>query len=242
MDRILVIDDDVELCEMLVEYLTPEGFSVDCRHDGESGIDRVLEQAYDLMILDVMLPGMNGFDVLRRIRRQSRLPVIMLTARGDEIDRIVGLELGADDYLAKPFNPRELLARVRAIQRRSQAPPTVASGKNGTSQLSVGDITLDRLTRTVSVDEKRTDLTAVEFSLLSLLLLHAGAVVPREELVRTVLGRPYSPYDRSIDVHVSNLRRKLGPHPDGLERIKAVRGTGYQYTFQGGGGSEAVGD
>jgi len=178
-----------------------------------------------------MLPGMSGFDVLRQIREKSRVPVIMLTARGDDVDRIVGLEMGADDYLPKPFNPRELVARIRAIQRRAEIP--VGDGqqqiKEQSSRLQVGDVELDLGTRVVRQQGNMVELTTVEFSLLEMLMRQAGRVVSREDLVLSVLGRRLSPYDRSIDVHVSSLRKKLGHLIDEQERIKTVRGVGYQY-------------
>jgi two-component system response regulator CpxR len=170
-----------------------------------------------------MMPGTDGFDVLRRIRQQSRTPVLMLTARGDTHDRIRGLEMGADDYLPKPFDPAELVARIRAILRRSAAPwPAVAA-------IAIGDIELDGGTRTVRRSGKPVDLTTVEFDLLAALMRAAASTVSREDLVRTVLRRDFSPFDRSIDTHVCNLRRKLGPLEDGGERIKGVRGAGYLY-------------
>ncbi|HEX9777859.1 MAG TPA: response regulator transcription factor [Geopsychrobacteraceae bacterium] len=231
MSRILVIDDDLELCELLVEYLTPEGFAVETVHDGEQGAARAVAEEHALVVLDVMLPKMNGFDVLRHIREQSRIPVLMLTARGDDIDRIVGLEMGADDYLPKPFNPRELVARIRAIQRRAETagtqPPKPAAGE----QLQVGDLRLQSSSREVFCNGRGIDLTSVEFSLLEVLLQRAGQVIPREDLVQQVLGRKLSPYDRSIDVHISSLRKKLGALPEGGERIKTIRGVGYLYTL-----------
>ena len=230
-NRILLIDDDTELCELLREYLRPEGFLVDCLHTGEGAAVKAQAFAYSLLILDVMLPGMNGFDVLRRIREHSRVPVIMLTARGDEVDRIVGLEMGADDYLPKPFNPRELVARLRAVQRRSETTGRQSPEKPAAKHLTVGDLVLDKGTRTVRQAGRQVELTAAEFTLLEELLRQAGQVVSRQELVRQVLGRTLSPYDRSIDVHVSSLRRKLGHHVGGLERIKTIRGTGYQYAI-----------
>nr|WP_320115012.1 response regulator transcription factor [uncultured Desulfuromonas sp.] len=222
MEKILIIDDDSELCELLTDYLTTEGLQVSCVHDGGSGVRQAVTN-YDLVILDVMLPGMNGFDVLRQIRQSSEVPVVMLTARGDDIDRIVGLELGADDYLPKPFNPRELLARIRAIQRRTDSRNMVDAS------LRVGDLSLDPGGRQVCCNDSEIVLTSVEFSLLHMLLTHAGQVVSREDMVRQVLGRHLSPYDRSVDVHISSLRRKLGQSPDGRERIKTIRGVGYQY-------------
>ena len=233
MKRVLVIDDDVELCELLQDYLSSEGFSITTVNHGADGAGQALAEPYDLVILDVMLPGMNGFDVLRKIRESSKVPVIMLTARGDDIDRIVGLELGADDYLPKPFNPRELVARIRAIQRRMEVVDEQASGRKRTLEQEVGDVLLSPSNRTVRRGGEPIELTSVEFNLLEVLLARAGEVVSREDLVQTVLGRSLSAYDRSIDVHVSALRRKLGPYEDGSERIRSVRGIGYLYCLPG---------
>lgn len=230
MSHILVIDDDTDLCELLTDYLTAEGFAVTAVHDGEAGARRALEGDFALVVLDVMLPQMSGFDVLRRIRGTSAVPVLMLTARGDDVDRIVGLEMGADDYLPKPFNPRELVARIRAIQRRAERQPAAGSDVGADRLLAVGDVELDLGARTVRQGERAVDLTSVEFSLLEILLAAAGRVVSREELSQQALGRRLSPYDRSIDVHVSSLRRKLGPAVDDEERIKTVRGVGYIYS------------
>lgn len=233
MDRVLVIDDDVELCELVTEFLTSEGFAVDSVHDGEAGVTRAVSQDYALIVLDVMLPRLSGFEVLRRIRQAGRTPVLMLTARGEDVDRIVGLELGADDYLPKPFNPRELVARIRAILRRTQQPPAVAAAPSLPARLVVGDVELDKGTRTVRRQGEMIELTSVEFDLLELLLRAAGRVVSREELVRSVLGREFSPLDRSIDMHLSNLRKKLGhevaTRHGQIERIRTVRGVGYIY-------------
>ncbi|HKJ04715.1 MAG TPA: response regulator transcription factor [Geopsychrobacteraceae bacterium] len=229
MNRILVIDDDLELCELLAEYLTPEGFEVETVNDGEHGAGRATSEEHALVILDVMLPKMNGFDVLRKIREHSRIPVIMLTARGDDIDRIVGLEMGADDYLPKPFNPRELVARIRAIQRRAETAEEHGSKTAGLEQMEIGDLLLKSSSREVFRHGAEIDLTSVEFSLLEALLQRAGQVIPREDLVKQVLGRRLSPYDRSIDVHISSLRKKLGTRAEGGERIKTVRGVGYLY-------------
>jgi DNA-binding response OmpR family regulator len=228
MERVLVIDDDIELCELLVEYLTPEGFDVHSVHNGEQGIEELFSNKYALVVLDVMLPNVNGFEILRRIRAKSRTPVIMLTARGADIDRIVGLEIGADDYLPKPFNPRELVARIHAILRRAK-PESEDATITTRKRFSVGEIELDTGTRTVLRSGKPVELTAVEFYLLELLLRSVGNVVGREELAKSVLGRDFSPFDRSIDMHVSNLRKKLGRQINGMERIKTVRGTGYIY-------------
>ncbi len=224
VDRILVIDDDVELCSLVGEYLEPEGFEVEAVHEGTRGLERALSGDHLLVVLDVMLPGMNGFDVLRSIRNTSRIPVLLLTARGEDVDRIVGLEIGADDYLPKPFNPRELVARIRAILRRTQSPE---KGGEIPDVLHVGDVELDPATRTVLLDGKPVELTSVEFNLLHVLLLEAGRVVTREHLVDAVLSRKFSPFDRSIDMHVSKVRKKLGDTDTGNDHIKTVRGVGY---------------
>jgi two-component system response regulator CpxR len=230
MSRVLVIDDDRELCELLSDYLKPEGFDVEAVFDAVPGIERALSGDHSLVVLDVMLPGISGFEVLRRIRDRSRIPVLMLTARGDDVDRIVGLEMGADDYLPKPFNPRELVARIRAIQRRSEQAAPVQPGA-APARLVVGDVELDATTRTVKRSGEMVELTSVEFSLLEELLGMAGQVLTRRDLSRKVLGRALSPYDRSLDVHVSSLRRKLGHEVDGTERIKTVRSVGYLYSL-----------
>jgi two-component system response regulator CpxR len=230
MNRILVIDDDIELCQLLTEYLEPEGLNVRTVQNGNQGIEEALSGEYEFIVLDVMLPGINGFDILRRIRASSNMPVLMLTARGDDVDRIVGLEMGADDYLPKPFNPRELVARIRAILRRSKQ--EIGKVTAATSEiLAVGDIELDTGTWVVRKAGKPVELTAVEFNLLEALLRAAGRVVIRDELAKIVLGRNLSPYDRSIDVHVSSLRKKLGHKFEGNERIKTVRGAGYLYSL-----------
>lgn len=228
MNRILVIDDDIDLCELLTDYLTTDGFTVEVAHDGETGAARALAGNYALVVLDVMLPGINGFEVLRRLRGASATPVLMLTARGDDVDRIVGLEMGADDYLPKPFNPRELVARIRAVQRRTEA--AQATGTAPGEALTVGDVTLNLGARTVHVGGVPVELTSVEFSLLVVLIRLAGQVVSREALSIQALSRELNAYDRSIDVHVSSLRRKLGALGEEGERIKTVRGAGYFYT------------
>ncbi|MDA8432049.1 MAG: response regulator transcription factor [Nitrospiraceae bacterium] len=232
MSRILVIDDDRELCELLSDYLRPEGFEVEAVFDGEQGVARAISGDHGLVVLDVMLPGISGFEALRRIRDRSKIPVIMLTARGDDVDRIVGLEMGADDYLPKPFNPRELVARVRAIQRRAE-PASAQERGEASGRLVVADVQLDTMARTVTRSGVPVELTAIEFSLLGELLRAAGKVVTRADLSRKVLGRGLSPYDRSIDVHVSSLRKKLGHEVEGLERIRTVRGIGYVYACAG---------
>jgi two-component system, OmpR family, response regulator CpxR len=255
---VLLIDDDEELCDLLQKFLGHQGFEIEVTMDGNSGLERAVSGEHSVVVLDVMLPEMNGFDVLREIRRCSYVPVIMLTARGEDVDRIVGLELGADDYQAKPFNPRELAARIRAIQRRtlSQAPsslpvsqqqqqsappsyrtPSPSSQRplpllpDQTRVLRVGDVVLHSQLRSVHRAEQEVPLTSVEFSILEQLLKSAGDIVSREALAHDALGRRLSQSDRSVDVHVSNLRKKLGPSPDGRERIKSIRGVGYQYAL-----------
>jgi two-component system response regulator CpxR len=218
------------LCELLSDYLSGEGFHVETVNHGEQGVEQVFSDNYALVVLDVMLPGINGFDVLRKIREKSSVPVIMLTARGDDIDRIVGLELGADDYLPKPFNPRELIARIRAIQRRIESIPATQSNKPR-AELVVGDVTLCSANRTVKCGGRKIELTSVEFTLLEVLLSHAGEVISREDLVEQVLGRRLSAYDRSIDVHVSALRKKLGHFSGQTERIRTIRSVGYLYSL-----------
>jgi DNA-binding response OmpR family regulator len=228
MDKILIIDDDEELCELVSEYLGVEGFEVQAVNDGKAGLEQALSGDFDMAILDVMLPKMNGFDVLRSLRETSELPVIMLTARGDDMERIVGLEIGADDYLPKPFNPRELAARLRAILRRSTGQ---SDEEDENLKLEVDGITINRAARTALLDGKEMNLTSVEFGLLTELLKEAGKVVKKEDLSEKVLERKLSPYDRSLDMHLSNLRKKIGSRPDGSEKIKTVRSVGYIYTL-----------
>jgi two-component system, OmpR family, response regulator CpxR len=229
-EHVLVIDDDVELCKLLSRYLVQEGFQIDSVNAGESGVEHALSGRYALVVLDVMMPGMNGFDVLRRIRAESRTPVLMLTAKGDALDRVMGLEMGADDYLPKPFNPQELAARIRAILRRAK--PEEKPGAPASSiPTVVGDVEMDSGARVVRRGEEIVNLTTVEFDLLDVLLRAAGQVVGREKLTRDVLGRDFSPFDRSIDTHVCNLRKKIGPLANGAERIKGVRGIGYIYVL-----------
>lgn len=227
MDKILIIDDDEELCELVSEYLSVEGFDVESVNDGETGLARALSNDYSMAILDVMLPKMNGFDVLRNLRQESKLPVIMLTARGDDMERIVGLEIGADDYLPKPFNPRELAARLRAILRRSIVDDSDASD----DKIEIDDVRVVASARTATLRDEDLNLTSIEFELLRALMKEAGKVVKKEDLSENVLERKLSPYDRSLDMHISNLRKKLGPRDDGSDRIKTVRSVGYIYTL-----------
>jgi len=223
---ILIADDDTELCELLQEYFVQEGFDIRLAFDGERALTESRRPGVDVMVLDIMMPRMNGIDVLRQLRKESELPVIMLTARGEDLDRIIGLELGADDYLAKPANPRELLARIRAILRR-------ASSHSTSAMLDVGDLLLNQARRELHCDGKAVELTSTEFSILQLLLQRSGEVVEKKDLYLAALGREPVAYDRSVDMHVSNLRRKLGPAKDGSERIETIRGIGYQYCVGG---------
>jgi two-component system, OmpR family, response regulator CpxR len=240
VDRVLIIDDDVELGELLTEYLRPEGFQVEAVADGWLGLDQASRETYDLVVLDVMMPGISSLEVLRSLRRWSPVPVLMLTARGEDVDRIVGLELGADDYLPKPFNPRELLARVRAILRRVKQQVSEVKGQAPyvPGRLTVGEVVLDPGTRSVICRGNPVEVTTVEFSLLEVLMMSASRAVTREHLIRKVLGRAFDPYDRSIDVHISNIRKKLGHKVGEAERIKAIRGVGYLYART----AEAVGE
>ena len=217
--RLLIIDDDVELCSLLKEFLQREGFAVDCAHDGQTGLAQAQQGGYDLIILDVMLPGLDGFEILKRLRAANRVPVLMLTARGQDVDRIVGLELGADDYLPKPFNPRELTARVKAILRRSDA-------KLDRGKIEVNGVVLDPGRREVTLDGKPIEITTLEFDILEQLMRNAGRVVSRDGLMESLYNRKATPFDRSIDMHVSHLRRKL---EGGRPVIKTIRGVGYQF-------------
>ena len=226
LPTVLVVDDDTELCELLAELLGQEGFALEAVHDGLSGLAKAQSGGYALVVLDVMLPGLSGFEVLTRLRKVSQLPVLMLTARGEDLDRIVGLEMGADDYLPKPFNPRELCARVRALYRRSIATSQLEA-KGETAALLVDDLELSSSSRTVRVAGRELKLTTAEYDLLELFASRAGEVISREELTKQVLGRRLAAFDRAIDMHVSNLRKKLGPSPAGNDRIKTVRNQGY---------------
>jgi len=225
MPSVLIVDDDVELSELLREYLQQEGFDTDAVHDGESGVARALEGAYDIVVLDVMMPRLDGVEALRRIRLASRVPVLMLTAKGDDVDRIVGLELGADDYVPKPCTPRELAARLRAILRRVRPDDAGAADE----PLAAGPLSLWPGRRRAQWRGAALALTSTEFSLLEVLARHAGRVVGKSELSEQALGRPLARFDRSIDVHVSSLRQKLGQRDDGRSWIETVRGRGYQF-------------
>jgi DNA-binding response OmpR family regulator len=218
---LLIIDDDRELCAMLAEYLGPEGFVTTCAGSGPVGLEQLSRCAIDLVVLDVMLPELSGFEVLRRIRAVSRVPVIMLTARGEEVDRVVGLEMGADDYLAKPFSPRELVARVRAVLRRIPG-----DGQGADGLMVWGPLRLDLRARRALVGDSDLELTSAELRILDLLVRADTRTVTREELMSLALGRRLLPTDRSLDTHVSNLRRKLQKHTDRVN-VQSVRGSGY---------------
>lgn len=220
--HILMIDDDRELCDLLGSWLEAEGFSLTAVHDGAAGLEAALNGDYGAIVLDMMLPGMNGLEVLRALRQSCNTPLLMLSARGEPVDRILGLELGADDYLAKPADPRELVARLRALLRRS------AAGSDA-PVLQVGDLRMDTASLMCWQDDELLPLTQTEALILRTLLEHAGQLVDRQSLSRQALGKPLGPYDRSLDMHISNLRRKLGSFADGRNRIQSIRGRGYLY-------------
>ena len=226
---ILIIDDDRELCALLAEFLQLEGFVASVIHDGAAAVDQCRAQSYDAIVLDIMLPGLQGLEVLRSLRRFTSTPVLMLTARGEDTDRIVGLEMGADDYLAKPCNPRELAARLRAILRRSGPGPDEQREQG--QELVVGQARMNSADRSASYAGADLQLTSAEFNVLSTLLARAGSVVDKESLCRLALGRPLAAYDRSIDVHISKLRKKLAA-AGGDNLIVSVRGSGYQFSVR----------
>lgn len=224
MKSILLIDDDYELGELLQEYLSMEGYQLTAVHDGEVGLASALSGQYDLVLLDVMLPKLNGFEVLKRVRAESNIPVIMLTARGESVDRVLGLEHGADDYIAKPYHHHELIARIRALFRRIDL--STESDRDNT-MLVVDELTLNISKRQVLINDEELLLTGAEFSVLQCLMENVGELVDKDTLSMTALGRSLMAYDRSIDMHVSNLRKKLQRRPDGSEWIKTVRSRGY---------------
>jgi DNA-binding response OmpR family regulator len=228
--RVLLIDDDRKLCRLLRDYLGPMGYDVHAVHDGPSGVAAAREESWHAVVLDVMMPGLDGFEVLKQIRRDSTIPVLMLTSRGDEADRIVGLEMGADDYLPKTFSPRELLARLRAVTRRSR--PATASAGTGPAEdntdIVVRDLRVNPATRTVVIGDKPIALTAVEFDLLLCLVRAPGRVKTREQLLEEVRDRDYEVFDRSVDVHISALRKKLGDDPRTPRFIETIRSVGYR--------------
>jgi len=222
--NVLIIDDDVELAELFQDYLQQEDFVVDAVFTGQQGLDAALTGQFDLIILDMMLPDIKGTDILLKIRQQSLIPVLMFTAKGDDIDRIIGLESGADDYVPKPCTPRELVARIRAILRRTEH----KSQQNNEQNLDVGPLKLWATQRKATWFDTELDLTSTEFNLLEVLARKAGQVVSKNELSETALGRPLARFDRSIDVHMSSIRQKLGKQTEGHHYIQTIRGQGYQ--------------
>ncbi len=229
--KVLVVDDDRQICDLLTGYLSREGFEVETVDNGQDGLEKACSGLFDMVLLDVALPALNGFDVLRSVRAKSDVPIVMLTGGNDEVDRIVALEVGADDYLTKPVNLRELLARLRAILRRTNYGRELRdAAASGESRLVVGDVEMNTGTRSVTRAGEDVELTALEFNLLEILLRSAGRYVLREELIQTIFNRAPYPYDRSIDVHVSKLRKKLGHKAHGIERIKTIRNVGYLYS------------
>ena len=224
--KLLMIDDDTGLCELLSEYLSTQGFSVQTSHDGQQGLELALQNDYALILLDVMLPSIDGFEVLKQLRQSKLTPVIMLTAKGEDFDRIFGLELGADDYIPKPFNHRELLARVKAITRRIEHINSVSNNTN--KKLSLNGITINFAAREASINNSPLTLTGTEYEILALLIKHAPDVISKEQISEDVLGRRLASFDRSIDMHVSNIRKKIAEHIEG-DKIKTMRGTGYVF-------------
>jgi len=230
LSNILIVDDDRKLCRLIADYLAPMGYAIDMAHTGDQGLDMALTGNFDAMILDVMMPGMDGFEVLKALRRQSNLPVLMLTARGDETDRIVGLEMGADDYLPKTFSSRELLARLRAVTRRSRIEPVAAQPENAAdAPLTIGNVSILQAARSARLDGKPLELTPIEFDLLNALMQAVGRVLSRDQLLDAAAGRSYEVFDRSIDIHISSLRRKLKDNPRQPRFIKTVRSAGYMF-------------
>lgn len=228
MSRILLVDDDLELCQLMSDFLSLEGFTIDVVHNGEDALSQTQKHQYDVIVLDVMMPKLNGFDTLRQLRADNQTPVLMMTARGDEVDRIVGFEMGADDYLPKPCSPRELVARLRAIIRRvemereTENTPT----SNGDSLHHV-DLELKPGSHKARRNGELLDLTQTEFRLLQMLMEQPGEMVSKDAMMKTVLNRTLGPFDRTIDMHISNLRKKLGPMDNGDQRIITIRGVGY---------------
>ena len=227
--KILIVDDDKKLCRLVADYLEPMGYEVEAAHNGAQGLEMILEGDYHAVILDVMMPQMDGFEVLKRLRKESDIPVLMLTARGEETDRIVGLEMGADDYLPKTFSSRELLARLRAVTRRYSRSEPQAASTGGNSLLAFGDLQVDLSARTVRLGAETLDLTPIEYDLLTSLAKSSGRVLSRDQLLDAVAGRSYDVFDRSVDVHISSLRRKLGENPRNPRFIQTVRTAGYMF-------------
>jgi DNA-binding response OmpR family regulator len=231
--KVLIVDDDKKLCRLVADYLEPLGYGVKAAHNGPQAFQMILQEAFHIVILDVMLPGMDGFEILRRLRLESDIPVLMFTARGGEIDRVVGLEMGADDYLPKTFSNRELLARLRAVSRRYFEFDSKPAKKIDNEALILGDLFISSQARTVRIGEKKIELTALEFDLLVHLVKNSGKVLSRNQLIDAVAGRSYDVFDRSIDVHISSLRRKLGDDPRKPMRIITIRSVGYMFNSTG---------
>ena len=227
--RILIVDDDKKLCRLVADYLEPMGYAVEAAHNGAQGLEMILEGDYHAVILDVMMPRMDGFEVLKRLRKESDMPVLMLTARGEETDRIVGLEMGADDYLPKTFSSRELLARLRAVTRRYSRVEPQAASAGEKNLLAFGDLQVDLSARAVRLGAETLDLTPIEYDLLTSLAKSSGRVLSRDQLLDAVAGRSYDVFDRSVDVHISSLRRKLGEDPRSPRFIQTVRTAGYMF-------------
>jgi len=227
VNQLLIIDDDRALVNLLKRFLEAEGFRVEAAYDHDSGLTAARTNQHELVILDVMLPGGSGFELLKALRHESAIPVLLLTARGEAVDRILGLEIGADDYLAKPFDPRELVARIRAVLRRTREVASGTARGDVDEVLHVSGIELALGTRNVTCGGKPVDLTSVEFNVLELLLRNAGSVVTRDQIAEVALGRPLNAFDRSVDVHVSRLRKKLGGFPGTEDLIRPIRGVGY---------------
>jgi len=227
--KILIVDDDKKLCQLVADYLEPMGYDVEAAHNGAQGLQMILEGDYHAVILDVMMPQMDGFEVLKRLRKESDIPVLMLTARGEETDRIVGLEMGADDYLPKTFSSRELLARLRAVTRRYSISESQTASATTDKALIFGSLEIEQNSRTVRLDTKTLNLTPIEYDLLTSLAGAAGRVLTRDQLLDAVAGRDYEVFDRSIDVHISSLRRKLGENPRNPRFIQTVRTAGYMF-------------
>ncbi|GAA5135642.1 response regulator transcription factor [Thalassotalea piscium] len=228
-NKILIIDDDKELSELLAEYLSNEGYNIECCYDGVSGLARAYDNSFSLILLDVMMPGLNGFELLKALGGKHKTPILMLTAKGDDADRILGLELGADDYLAKPFQHKELLARINAILRRIDI---VKNAKVANSKLEINHVTLDNATREVHCHGQIVELTGTEYQILELLMNQQGQIVSKEQISEQVLHRRLSAFDRSIDMHVSNIRRKLQAKSPN-EKLKTIRGAGYLFLTGG---------
>lgn len=231
--KIIMVDDDQDLCRLVADYLEPMGYEVDAAHNGSQGLKMILEGDYQAVILDVMMPQMDGFDVLKRLRKESDIPVLMLTARGEETDRIVGLEMGADDYLPKTFSSRELLARLRAVTRRYTISKRQAEPEEKDPTIVFADLEIEQSSHTVRLNKKTLNLTPLEYDLLTSLANSVGRVLSRDQLLDAIAERNYEVFDRSVDVHISSLRRKLGEDPRSPRFIQTIRGTGYMFKKPG---------